>query len=130
LNEVPAISIIDDDESVRAATESLIRSLGYVAYTFASAEEFLQSPRMGDTSCLISDVQMPNMSGLDLQDHLAAHGYRTPMIFITAFPDAASKARALKAGAVCFLNKPFNEKTLLRCLAEALQRADNRPAGD
>jgi FixJ family two-component response regulator len=85
---------------------------------------------MGDTSCLILDVQMPNMSGLDLQDHLAAHGYRTPMIFITAFSDAARKARALKAGAVCFLNKPFNEKALLRCLAEALQRADNRPAGD
>jgi FixJ family two-component response regulator len=130
VNKIPVISIIDDDESVRAATKSLMRSLGYIVYTFASAEEFLQSPHIDDTSCLISDVQMPNMSGIELQDHLTDRGYRTPMIFITAFPDANSEARALKAGAVCFLSKPFGQETLLVHLAEALRRAESRPAGD
>jgi len=130
LKKMPVISIIDDDESVRVATKSLMRSLGYVVYTFASAEEFLQSPHIDDTSCLISDVQMPNMSGIELQDHLTDRGYRTPMIFITAFPDTNSEARALKAGAVCFLSKPFDQETLLVHLAEALRRAESQPAGD
>lgn len=122
MKKVPVISIVDDDESVRAATESLMRSLGYVAHTFASAEEYLQSPHMKETSCLISDVQMPSMSGLELQGHLAAHGHRTPIIFITAFPDKNVQARALKAGAVCFLIKPVDGQTLLTYLDEALKK--------
>jgi FixJ family two-component response regulator len=87
LKRVSVISIVDDDESVRTATNSLMRSLGFTAYTFASAEEFLRSLQLNDTSCLISDVQMPSMSGIELQRHLIARGHRTPIIFITAFPD-------------------------------------------
>jgi FixJ family two-component response regulator len=123
------ISIVDDDESVRTATESLMRSIGYTAHTFASAEEFLQSPHMDDTSCLISDVQMPDMSGIELQSHLLDRGYRTPIIFITAFPDEKVQARALKAGAVCFLNKPFDGQTLLKHLAEVLEKNSKGEAG-
>jgi FixJ family two-component response regulator len=127
VSEVPVISIIDDDESVRTATGSLVRSLGYVVHSFASAAEFLHSAHVRDTSCLISDVQMPKMGGLELQRHLRDGGYHIPIIFITAFPDAEKEARALKAGAVCFLNKPFDGVTLLRCLAEALQRGKDTP---
>jgi FixJ family two-component response regulator len=130
LKKVPVISIVDDDESVRTATESLMRSIGYIAHTFVSAEEFLQSPHVGDTSCLISDVQMPDMTGIELQSHLVGRGYRTPIIFITAFPDEKVQARALKAGAVCFLNKPFDGQTLLKHLAEALEKNDKGRAGD
>ena len=86
LPKVPLISIVDDDESVRESTKDLIRSLGYVAATFASAEEYLRSGHVTDTSCLIADVQMPGMSGLELQDRLVADGHRTPIVFITAFP--------------------------------------------
>jgi FixJ family two-component response regulator len=121
LQKAPIISIIDDDESIRVATESLVRSLGYSAVTFASADEFLKSPRMADTSCVISDVQMPNMSGLELQERLVAQGSRTPIIFITAFPDEGVRARAMNAGAICFLNKPFDMQALMKCLGEALK---------
>src|SRR5262245_16894771 len=98
-----------------------MRSVGFTAHAFASAEEFLQSPHLQDTSCLISDVQMPRMSGIELQSHLLEQGHRTPIIFITAFPDESLQARALKAGAVCFLNKPVDGKTLLTWLKEALK---------
>ena len=116
----PIISIIDDDGSVRDATYNLVRSLGYVVHTFASAEEFLGSPHLHDTSCVIADVQMPRMSGLDLQDHLLAEGYRLPFIFITAFSVDNARARALKAGAICFLAKPFAGEALINCLQTAL----------
>lgn len=116
------ISIIDDDGSVRTATESLVRSLGFIAHTFASAEEFLQSPSVDETCCLISDVQMPHMSGIDLQKRLLALGHRTPIIFITAFPEEHVQENALKAGAVAFLIKPVDGQTLLNCLEEALKR--------
>lgn len=115
------ISIIDDDVSVRVATCNLVRSLGYVVYTFASAGEFLRSPHLDDTSCVIADVQMPVMSGLELQAQLLADGYRKPFIFITAFSGENVRARALKAGASCFLTKPFTEDALIDCLDAALQ---------
>lgn len=130
MSKVPVISIIDDDESVRTATGSLVRALGYVVHTFASAEEFLQSPHVSDTSCLISDVQMPNIGGLELQRHLSSRHCPIPMIFITAFPDSKIEADALRAGAVCFLTKPFDGSILLNCLAEALQRGEGAPAQD
>jgi FixJ family two-component response regulator len=120
VRQVPVVSIIDDDESVRTATACLVRSLGYAARTFASAEEFLASPTVGETACVIADVQMRKMSGLDLQTRLRADGYDTPIIFITAFPEEKVKTRALKAGAVCFLSKPFDGKVLIDCLATAL----------
>jgi FixJ family two-component response regulator len=114
------IAIIDDDESVRVATDNLLRSLGYVVHTFASAEEFLRSPRFNDTSCVIADVKMPTMSGVDLQARLLTDGYSVPFIFITAFPEEALRERAMKAGAICFLTKPFDKPSLIKCLDIAL----------
>jgi FixJ family two-component response regulator len=120
VEKAAVVSIIDDDESVRTATQCLVRSLGLKAYTFASAEEFLCSPFVGETSCVIADVQMAKMSGLDLQDRLRESGNNTPMIFVTAYPDEKLKARALKAGAVCFLSKPFDCRILIDNLNKAL----------
>jgi FixJ family two-component response regulator len=122
LSNPPVISIIDDDGSVRAATRNLVRSLGYVVHTFASAEDFLQSPYLNDTSCVITDVRMPDMSGLDLQAHLLARGENLPFIFVTAFSVESDRNRALKAGATCFLNKPFDGEALIECLEAALAR--------
>jgi FixJ family two-component response regulator len=122
LPQVPLISIIDDDASVRVATDRLVRSLGYVAHTFASADEFLRSPQVSTTSCVIADIQMPGMSGVELQSLLRAQGSRVPMIFITAFPEESIRARALSAGAVCFLTKPFDGPTLIKHLDAALER--------
>jgi FixJ family two-component response regulator len=117
------ISIVDDDESIREATKGLVRSLGYEAATFSSAEEFLQSDSVDSTSCLIADVQMPGLSGIDLQRWLIARGTRMPTIFITAYPEESSRARAMKAGAAGFLAKPFSEESLVRCLDSALGRS-------
>jgi FixJ family two-component response regulator len=117
------ISIVDDDESIREATKGLVRSLGYEAVTFSSAEEFLQSDSVGSTSCLIADVQMPGLSGIDLQRWLIARGTWMPTIFITAFPEESSRARAMKAGAAGFLAKPFSAESLVRCLDSALGRS-------
>jgi FixJ family two-component response regulator len=126
LAETPVICIIDDDESVRVATRSLVRSLGFAAYTFDSAEAFLVSPRLDDASCLISDVRMPAMSGVELQDRLQSIGRTIPIIFITAFPDDAIRARAMNAGAVAVLTKPFYGETLIKCIDSVLKRKDKR----
>jgi FixJ family two-component response regulator len=118
---MPMIAIVDDDKAVREATEALLRSLGYHASTFASAEEFLQSEQVSNTSCLITDVQMPpGLSGVDLQDRLIARGHRIPIIFITGYPDDSVRARAMKAGAVAFLGKPYNHDHLLGYVEKAL----------
>jgi FixJ family two-component response regulator len=124
LKEIPLISIVDDDDTVRAATESLVRSLGFEARTFASAESFLQSSALSKTRCLILDVQMPNMSGVELQNHLSQLGFDVPIIFITAYPDESIKERVLAAGAVAFLQKPFevHGKFFTDCLFAALNR--------
>jgi FixJ family two-component response regulator len=119
--KVPVISIVDDDEGVREATEGLIRSLGYAAATFASAEEFLQSDRLRQTSCLIADVQMPGLSGIELHGRLAAAGYRMPVIFVTAFPEERIRVRALEGGACGFLSKPFSDESLIGYLDKALK---------
>lgn len=124
LGQVPVISIIDDDASVRTATDRLVRSLGYVAHTFASADEFLRSPQVDTCSCVIADVQMPGMSGLELQDFLRAQGRQLPIIFITAFPEDNVRARAIAAGAVGFLTKPFDGATLIKSLENALATCD------
>ena len=115
------ISIVEDDESVREATKGLIRSLGYAPVTFASAEEFLSSDHLHTTSCLIADVQMPGMSGVELQSRLIADGHRMPVIFVTAFPEERIRTRALEAGAFGFLSKPFNEDHFIACLDNALR---------
>ena len=119
--KLPVISIIDDDRSVRKATDRLVRSLGFIAHTFASADEFLKSPHVTHTSCLIVDVRMPHMTGLQLQSVLLGKGLKTPIIFITAFPEEGDRATALEAGAVDFLGKPFDGKTMIRSLAAALK---------
>jgi FixJ family two-component response regulator len=115
------ISIVDDDESVREAIKRLVRSLGYNACTFASANEFLKSEQVHDTSCVITDLHMPGLSGIDLQDRLIAQGRRTPIIFITAYPEENVRARAMKAGAVGFLSKPINHDHLVGHLENALK---------
>jgi FixJ family two-component response regulator len=122
LSTLSVISVIDDDASVRAATNNLLRSHGYTVHTFASAEEFLRSAHLNDTSCVIADVQMSVMSGLDLLTHMRVQGRQAPFIFITAFPDESVRARALKAGAIAFLAKPFAGPTLMKCLDAALNR--------
>ncbi|UGY20212.1 response regulator [Bradyrhizobium septentrionale] len=123
----PLISVVDDDASVRAATENLMKSRGYIVQTFASAEDFLRSPRLNETSCVISDLQMPVMSGLDLLAEMRARGHGVPFIFITAFPNDRVRASALDAGAIGFLAKPFAGHTLIECLDAALQ--ENRDGG-
>ena len=122
MSTISVISIIDDDASVRAATNNLLSSHGYLVHTFASAEEFLQSARLTDSSCVVADVQMPGMSGLDLLTHLRAQGYAVPFVFITAFPEESVRARALKAGAIGFLAKPFAGPALINCVEAAVNR--------
>jgi FixJ family two-component response regulator len=114
------IAVVDDDEAIREATESLLRAVGFRAVVFPSAEDFLRSSHLQDTACLIVDMRMPGMSGLELQRQLAAANYSMPIIFITAHGDAETRARALRAGAVAFLDKPFSDEVLLRAVQAAL----------
>jgi FixJ family two-component response regulator len=115
------IAIVDDEKPVRDATKSLVRSLGYYASTFASADDFLKSEQVHDTTCLITDVQMPGLSGLDLQDSLIARGHCIPIIFMTGYPNDSVRARAMKAGAVGFLHKPLREDHFIGCIEKALK---------
>ena len=115
------VSVVDDDESVRRTTTLLIGSFGFRAAAFESAEGFLESGQLHDTSCLIVDVQMPGMNGLQLQRHLAAAGCGIPIIFITAYDDKESRRRAMQAGAVAFLGKPFSDEQLLQTIRSTLR---------
>ena len=114
------ISIVDDDPVVREATADLLNSLGYTALSFESAEEFLDSGHIRSTGCLITDQQLPGLSGTELQTQLNADGYRTPVIFITAFPEPNVRKRALDAGAIAFLTKPFEQTDLVNSIKSAL----------
>src|SRR5829696_2148806 len=114
------ISVVDDEIFVRYALEDFISSFGHKVRTYESVVQFLASGELADTSCLITDLQMPGMSGLDLQQHLLASGYNTPVIFLTAFPHESAKALALDRGAMAFLHKPFDEPALISCLDRAL----------
>jgi FixJ family two-component response regulator len=120
LPEPVVIAVVDDDESVREALAGLMKSLGYRATVFPSAEEFLNSEGRDSTACLIADVQMPGMTGPELYERLTASGQPIPTILITAYPDERVKARALQAGVMCYLTKPFGENDLLTCLQSAL----------
>jgi FixJ family two-component response regulator len=121
MSEIPLIAVVDDDEAIREAVQSLLRSVGLRAAVFASAEDFLRSGQLQATACLIIDVRMPGMSGLELQRQLAAAKCPMPIVFITAHGDEEARARALQAGAVDFLYKPFSDEVLLRAVRAALQ---------
>lgn len=122
MSKPPVISVVDDDPSVRIATDNLLRSLGYIVHTFASAEEFLGSGYLNDTSCVITDVKMPGMSGVELQALLLDRRHRVPFIFISAFSDETVRTQVLVAGAICLLTKPFDKPTLVKYLDIALER--------
>jgi FixJ family two-component response regulator len=118
----PLIAFVDDDPLAREALEGFLKVSGFTPDIFSSAEEFLQSGRLHETSCLITDIHLPGMSGLQLQSRLAGSSSRIPVIVITAFPDDRVRERALSAGAVCFLDKPFNTGDLLTCIHSVLDR--------
>jgi len=118
------VMIVDDDESIRRAARRLIKSYGFPVETFASAEDFLSSGRLHETACLVLDVQMPGLNGLELQSRLITDGHQVPIIFITAFNDENARAQALKAGAVGYLVKPFEEADLLTAINVALRRQE------
>ena len=124
MSEAPLIAIVDDDVMICEATKDLVEAFGFNARTFTSAGEFLNSDCISSTACLISDVQMPGMNGLQLHRTLLTSGRRIPVIFITAFPDERIRKRALKAGAVCYLSKPFDDESLLSCIRSALGYAE------
>jgi FixJ family two-component response regulator len=120
---VPLIAIVDDDDALRTSLADLIRSVGFRTQGFSSAEAFLSSNQVQDTACLILDVRMPGMSGLELQSQMVAANWSIPIIFITAHADDAARARALAAGAVDFLYKPFYEEALLTAIDAALKQS-------
>jgi FixJ family two-component response regulator len=123
--KVPLISIVDDDASVRVAMARLVRSLGFAVSSFESADSYLGSAERHETSCIVSDVQMPGTNGLEMQRRLAAQNDPTPIIFITAFPENSIERRARDAGAVCFLTKPFDSSVLIGCIERALKGRPN-----
>ena len=118
MKEVLVISIVNDDQSVLSGLSSLFRSMGWQVHTFPSAETFLHSELLSTTDCLVSDVQMPGMSGLELQRCLRDRGHDVPTIFISAFESEASRTEAIKQRALCVLNKPVNTSAILRCINE------------
>jgi FixJ family two-component response regulator len=121
MSEAPLISIVDDDALARDGIRELVESLGYKVATFSSADHFLWSGVIEETRCLITDLQMPGLNGLELQEALRAKGYRTPVILITAYPNETHRKRALDGGAVGFLSKPFSEASLIRCLTATIK---------
>jgi FixJ family two-component response regulator len=123
MKKVPLIAIVDDDDALRASLDNLIRSVGYRTQGFSSAEAFLNSNHLHDTACLILDVRMHGMNGLQLQREIVAAKWPIPIIFMTSYADEDVRANALIAGAVDFLYKPFMEESLLKALVKALQRS-------
>jgi FixJ family two-component response regulator len=121
----PLISIIDDDESMREAIKGLMRSLGYRVEAVASAQEFLSSRHIRRTSCLIADMQMPGMTGFELYQRLSTSGKPIPTVLITAYPNDGVRERALAAGVIGYLSKPFEEDDLLDCIRSALTHTDS-----
>jgi FixJ family two-component response regulator len=115
------VLVVDDDGLMRNSTRRLLRSAGFQVEAFASAEEFLRSGRLEETACLILDLKMPGMNGLELQRHLAGEGRRIPIIFITAHDNEENRMEAMQAGAVDFLQKPFSEQALLKAIRKALE---------
>ena len=121
MSTVPLISIVDDDVLARDGIRELVESLGYKAIAFASAQHFLASRVLAETTCLITDVQMPGLNGLELQEALQSQGHQTPVIVITAYPNERYRTRALENGAVGYLSKPFDDESLIECLSAAIK---------
>jgi FixJ family two-component response regulator len=121
MSETPLISIVDDDPLARDGIRELVESLGYKGVAFISAAHFLESGLIAETTCLITDLQMPGLNGLELQEALRSQGYQTPVILITAYPNEKHRTRALDNGAIGFLNKPFEEEALIKCLTAAIK---------
>jgi FixJ family two-component response regulator len=119
------VSVVDDNQFFRESMRRLLRSLGYTVEAFPSAADFLASPRLVETACLIADVHMPAMTGLELYRHLIDAGYAIPTVLVTAYPDAVDRARALNDGVVCYLRKPVDEKHLVRCLQSCEPREES-----
>ena len=124
MSHLGVVSIVDDDDSVRSATSKLLRLYGYVVHSFSSAEDFLDSQALHETKCLVSDVRMPRFNGLELQARLSSLGYAIPIIFLTAFPEDKDRERAIGAGALCFLSKPFDADVLTGFIEQAMRRSD------
>jgi FixJ family two-component response regulator len=118
---IPVISIVDDDEALRRSLDNLVRSAGFSACGFSSAEAFLESNRLSETDCLVLDVRLPGMSGPELQRELATANSDVPIIFMTAHESGDQRTQTLEAGAVAFLNKPFDEEDLLNAIDKALK---------
>ena len=118
------VSIVDDDQFFLESMRRLMRSLGYTVEAFRSAADFLASHRLGETACLIADVQMPGMTGIDLYRHLTGAGHAVPTILVTAYPDDADRSRTLTDGVICYLRKPVDEMRLLQCLRAALRSGE------
>jgi len=118
----PLISIVEDDRAVRESIRRLLRSMGYTVETFPSAADFLAYPGLDETACLIADINMPAMTGVELYRHLIETGRAIPTILITAYPDDAVRARALNDGVVGYLTKPFDENDLMLCVRTAFRR--------
>jgi FixJ family two-component response regulator len=118
------VSVVEDDRYFRDSMRRLMRSLGYNVEVFSSAANFLASPRLIETTCLVADVHMPAMTGIELYKHLVGAGYTIPTIIVTAYPDDVERARALSDGVVCYLRKPVDEQHLIRCLRAALESGE------
>ena len=118
------VSVVEDDQFFRESMRRLLRSMGYGVEAFASAADFLASPRLGETACLIADVNMPAMTGVELYRHLVASGHAIPTILVTAYADDDVESRAMKDGVICYLRKPVDENHLKRCLLAALSHRE------
>ena len=118
------VSVVEDDQYFRESMRRLMRSLSYNVEAFSSAADFLASPRLIETTCLVADVHMPAMTGIELYQHLIEAGHTIPTILVTAYPDDLERARALNDGVVCYLRKPVDEQHLIRCLRTALESAE------
>jgi FixJ family two-component response regulator len=122
LSKKSLVSIVDDDQSFRDSMRRLLRSLGYTVSGFPSATAFLASAKLDDTACLVADVQMPTMTGIELYNHLVEKGHAIPTILVTAYPDKSVEKRVLAQGVECYLSKPLEEAALIRCLCSAFGR--------
>jgi FixJ family two-component response regulator len=125
MSKASLVSVVEDDQFFRESMQRLMRSLGYTVEAFASAADFLASPCVVETTCLIADVHMPAMTGVELYRHLVNAGYAIPTILVTAYPDDVDRAQAVKDGVVCYLRKPIDETHLIRCLREALRSGES-----